>query len=98
MQKGRPGSVASPTRERGRRLAGFRVAFGSCSAYDAQPLPVTESARAHSYFLSKQVQKTRFNLLAVNVLAVNSPLPLYIVSKSVLHARYSVDKCIILSV
>ena len=40
------------------------------------------------------------NVLDINVLAVNGsgPLPLYIVSKSVLHTLYSVKKCLIHSI
>ena len=34
------------------------------------------------------------NCLAVNSLAVNGALPLYVESKSVLHTQYSVKKCL----
>ena len=60
---------------------------------------VTESARAHSYYSSKQVRKTcEFWLLTVWLLAfwlLTVPSTLYIVSKSVLYTPHSVQKCLI---
>ena len=65
---------------------------------------VTESARAHSYYSSKQVEKTCFFwLLTVWLLTVPSTLyivskvsyTLHIVSKSVLDTLYSVKKCLV---
>ena len=40
------------------------------------------------------VNNLAVNSLAVNSLAVNGAIPLYVASKSVLHALHSVKKCL----
>ena len=60
---------------------------------------VAESARAHSYFFSKQVQKTlqflAVHVLAVNALSVNRPFSLYVVTKNVFCALNGVKTWLI---
>ena len=52
-----------------------------------------ERGSAHSYYSGKQVEKPGyFWLLAFRLSRLNVSLPLYTVSKSILYARYSVQK------
>ena len=53
---------------------------------------VTESVRAHSYFLSSEVITENLSILVANISAVNRPLPLYMLSKSVVCTLDSVNK------
>ena len=54
--------------------------------------------RSRSQLLFKKAGTENMLILAVNGLAVNGALPLYIVSKSVLCILYSVKTCLIQSI
>ena len=57
--------------------------------------------RAHTYYSCRQISTEHMSILVVNVLIVKSwlvrllpPLPIDVVSKSVLYTWYSVKKCL----
>ena len=51
--------------------------------------------RSRSQLLLKLAGPGNMRILAVNSLAVNGALPLYVESKSVLYTQYSVKKCLV---
>ena len=87
-ERGPQGAVACvvPRGGRGPRARGPRAARRGAQRGHGE--------RPRSQLLLKLAGPGNMRILAVNSLAVNGALPLYVESKSVLYTQYSVKKCL----